>query len=345
MIKAIVEELQLRSGFITGNIESIYFGGGTPSIINSVQLATIMDRIHDVYNVNSAAEITLEANPEDIDRDKAIELSNLGFNRISLGIQSFDDKVLQDLNRVHTSKQGYNAIHILQDHGLDNISIDLIYGIPKQGILRWQTNLSEVAKLGIPHLSCYALTIEEKTAFGNWLKIGKFKAVTETEYEKEYKLMCNYLTNMGYQHYEVSSFAKPDYVSRHNSAYWHQEPYLGLGPGAHSYNGESRQYNVSNNARYIKAIQNGDLPSEYEKLTNSQKINEYLLTGLRTSIGIDLRKLKDEFNFDLLKTNGIFMRQCVDNKLAIMDKERFILTDDALILADSIIIELMAEEE
>jgi len=345
MVEAIVSELELREGYITGDIDSIYFGGGTPSLIGRNAIAAILDRISNLYKVNSTTEITLEANPEDISQTKAVAFKSLGINRISLGIQSFDDKILLDLNRVHSAKQGRKAIEILQQNGFENISVDLIYGIPEQPSSTWEANLAEVVSFGIPHLSCYALSIEEKTAFGKWADKGKFHAVSEEDYEKEYKLMCSYMASLDYEHYEVSNFAKAGYRSRHNSSYWLQQAYLGIGPAAHSYNGVSRQNNISNNSQYIKAIKKGDLPSKSEILSDAQKANEYILTGLRTSNGIDLNRLKDEFMIDLKGAKNAFIQQCIKNKMAVLNDERFILTDKALILADSIIIELMIDEE
>ena len=344
MVNAIISELDLRDGYINGEIDSIYFGGGTPSLISSSGIADILNKISKLYKVSSSAEITLEANPEDIGKAKAAALKNLGVNRISLGIQSFDDKVLRGLNRAHTAVQGLNAIEILQNNGFDNISVDLIYGIPGQSLSLWKANLTEVVRLDIPHLSCYALTIESKTVFGKWAVSGKFHSVTDDKYGQDYKLMCDYLASTGYEHYEVSSFAKPGFKSQHNSSYWLQEPYLGLGPAAHSYNGDSRQNNVSNNSQYIKAINIGELPNKTEILSDSQKVNEYILTGLRTSNGIDFKRLKNDFDIDLLKTKKSFIQRCINNKMANLYDARFILTDEALILADSIIIELMIDE-
>ena len=344
MVDSISKELSLRKEYLTGEVNTIYFGGGTPSLLSSEQIGFLLNKISSTYNVNPKAEITLEANPEDISTTKAQALFGIGINRISLGVQSFEDKVLEKLNRVHSKEDAINAIQRLQNVGFENITIDLIYGIPDQNFKSWEANLAKAIELNVPHLSCYALTIEEKTAFGHWQKSGNLIAVEDTIYEKEYNIMTKSLAEAGYEHYEVSNFAKPEFESKHNAAYWRQEPYLGIGPGAHSYNGKSRQYNVSNNATYIKALANDDLPYEIELLSEKQIYNEYILTGIRTKRGVDLQRVKQDFNIDLIDKHKIFIERCIEDHLLIIDNNHIILTDKALILADSIIIELMVDE-
>jgi oxygen-independent coproporphyrinogen-3 oxidase len=344
MIGAIGKELNLRKDYLNEEINTIYFGGGTPSLLADQQISYLLNEINNAYNVSPNAEITLEANPEDINKDKAKSLIDAGINRISLGVQSFDDEILISLNRLHSKTAALEAIQILQDTGFINLTIDLIYGIPGQSIETWQKNLVQATELEIPHLSCYALTIEEKTAFGQWQKTGKLNPVTDLRYEEDYNVMCNHLAEKSYVHYEVSNFAKPGRESQHNSSYWQQAPYLGLGPGAHSYNRERRQFNVSNNATYIKSLALGKLSMEEEILTRSQIYNEYLLTGLRTNNGIDLTQIKQNFGFDILDQHRAFLQQCDDNNLVVFDDNHLKLTDKALILADSIIIELMIND-
>ena len=344
MVDSISKELSLRKEYLTGEVNTIYFGGGTPSLLSSEQIGFLLNKISSTYDVNPKAEITLEANPEDINTIKAQALFDLGINRISLGVQSFEDKVLEKLNRAHSKEDAINAIQALQYVGFENITIDLIYGIPDQSFKAWEANLAKAIELKVPHLSCYALTIEEKTAFGHWQKSGKLISVEDTKYEKEYNVMTKSLAEAGYEHYEVSNFAKSGFESKHNAAYWRQEKYLGLGPGAHSYNGESRQYNVSNNATYIKALTNNDLTYEIELLSEKQIYNEYILTGIRTKKGVDLQRVKQDFNIDLIDKHKIFIEQCIEDRLLIIDNNHIILTDKALILADSIIIELMVDE-
>jgi putative oxygen-independent coproporphyrinogen III oxidase len=343
MVSAISKELRLKKEYLAEDIDTIYFGGGTPSLLSSAQISFLLDEINRTYQINPAAEITLEANPEDISLQKASALLGLGINRVSLGVQSFEDKILKSLHRVHTKDDAISAIQILQDVGFSNITIDLIYGIPDQGSEEWQLNLARAVKLSIPHISCYALTIEEKTAFGNWLKKGRLTPIKDSKYEEEYMIMCEYLAVNGYTHYEVSNFAMPGLESQHNSAYWQQKPYLGLGPGAHSYNRESRQYNVSNNATYIKGVERGNLVDKIEILCENQAFNEYVMTSIRTNRGIDLIKVKQDFGQDLVKKHHGFLSRCSTDKLLSMDQQHIILTDKGMILADSIIIELMNE--
>ena len=344
MTDAISRELSLRKDYLQDGIKTVYFGGGTPSLLPTEQISFLINKISNTYNIAPQAEITLEANPEDINNQKARELFDLGINRISLGVQSFNDEILQKLNRAHSKKDALNAIEILQNSGFSNLTIDLIYGIPGQSIEMWQANLAQVTSLEIPHLSCYALTIEEKTAFGHWQKAGKLIPVPDISYEEEYKIMCNYLAAEGYEHYEVSNFARSGFESQHNSAYWRQEPYLGLGPGAHSYDGKSRQYNVSNNATYIKALAADILPSEIEILSRDQVYNEYIITGLRTNRGIDLVLIRQDFGINLLEKHKTFINRCLADRLVVIENDQLILTDKAFILADSIIIELMIDE-
>ena len=343
MIEAIGKELSLRKNYLTDEIDTIYFGGGTPSLLPSEHLRFLLNEINRTYRIKPNAEITLEANPEDISIAKAKELVEIGINRISLGVQSFDDEVLQQLNRVHSNEDALRAIHVLQNSGFKNLTIDLIYGIPSQSLNMWEANLAKATQLNIQHLSSYALTIEEKTTFGNWQKAGKFNPVADTKYEEDYNVMCSYLKTEGYEHYEVSNFAKPGFKSQHNSSYWQQDLYLGLGPGAHSYNKKSRQYNVSNNATYIKALKDDNVPADIEILSEKQIYNEYILTGLRTNKGIDMSLIKNEFGIKLLNKHKIFIDRCLADHLAVLKNDQLILTDKGLILADSIIIELMID--
>jgi len=343
-IKAISTELSHRKKYISKNIDTIYFGGGTPSLLNTSSIGYLLNQINKYFNIDANAEITLEANPEDINKAKVSDYSSFGINRVSLGVQSFDDQILKSLNRQHSGIQALDAVEILKNEGVENISIDLIYGIPGQGNETWQMNLSQAVELEIQHISSYALTIEDKTAFGHWQKAGKIHAVEDVKYNDDYNIMCKTLAIAGYTHYEVSNFSKAGFESKHNTSYWQQEDYLGLGPGAHSYNGINRQFNISNNATYINAIKNGDLPFEEEVLSESQLFNEHLLTCLRTNQGINFSDFERRFGVNLYDQHKKFIDQCLQEKLAKLVDGQFILTDAALILADSVIIEMMIEE-
>ncbi len=345
MLAAIGRELVQRQGYIPPTVETIYFGGGTPSLLSSQQTGRLLNQIRKQFNVAAGAEITLEANPEDINERKARALADLGINRVSLGVQSFHDPILQKLNRQHSGQQAGKAIAVLQNQGIANLTIDLIYGIPGQNTSAWEDNLQQALALNVPHLSCYALTIEEKTALGNWQRKGKFKAADEAAYEEQYGLMCQILAARGYAHYEVSNFARPGFASRHNMAYWQQKPYLGVGPGAHSYQGKSRQFNISHNARYIKALKQGTPWYQQETLNKTQVFNEYLLTGLRTSQGIDFNYIRQAFNRDIYSIHRPFIERCLSEGKATLADGKFVLKDNALILADSVIVELMMDDQ
>ena len=343
LVAAIIKEIEIQKQFISEDVSSIYFGGGTPSLLTGGQLSKIMSALRQQFNVDPNAEITLEANPDDVTEAKAEEWKLHQVNRISLGVQSFDNDVLLSLNRSHNAKQAIESISILQDNELDNISIDLIYGIPNQSFATWQQNLDKTIALNIPHISSYALTIENNTVFGKWNKRGKYSAASEESYEQEYNYLCTALKRAKYDHYEVSNFAKQNCRSMHNSSYWRQESYLGIGPGAHSFDGKDRFFNVSNNAAYIRALEEGKVPNTKDSLTKDDRFNEYLLTGLRTIEGVRLDYLFEEFDVDLKKKHQRFLTKCVQEGLIIISSDRLSLTENGFFVSDSIILEFMKE--
>jgi oxygen-independent coproporphyrinogen-3 oxidase len=343
MVDAIIKEVELQKKFINTDISSIYFGGGTPSLLNGKHLSKIMNALQLQFTINPNAEITLEANPDDIVKEKVLVWASNTINRISLGVQSFDNDVLQSLNRSHDAKQAIESISILQDHGVDNISLDLIYGIPNQSFATWQQNLDKAINLNIPHISSYALTIEENTVLGKWNQKGTYSAASEESYERDYKYLCSILQKAGYEHYEVSNFAKQDCRSKHNSSYWQQEAYLGIGPGAHSFDGKDRFFNISNNAAYIRALAEGRVPATIDSLSEHDRFNEYLLTGLRTSEGVRLEYLMQIFNVDLENTYKSFLAKCMQEGLIKLSDGRLTLTEKGFFVSDSIILEFMKE--
>ena len=343
LVAAIIKEIEIQKQFISEDVSSIYFGGGTPSLLTGGQLSKIMSALRQQFNVDPNAEITLEANPDDVTEAKAEEWKLHQVNRISLGVQSFDNDVLLSLNRSHNAKQAIESISILQDNELDNISIDLIYGIPNQSFATWQQNLDKTIALNIPHISSYALTIENNTVFGKWNKRGKYSAASEESYEQEYNYLCTALKRAKYDHYEVSNFAKQNCRSMHNSSYWRQESYLGIGPGAHSFDGKDRFFNISNNAAYIRALEEGKVPDTKDSLTKDDRFNEYLLTGLRTIEGVRLDYLFEEFDVDLKKKHQGFLTKCVQEGLIIISSDRLSLTENGFFVSDSIILEFMKE--
>ncbi len=337
LVDALNTELHLQQHYLAGEpINTIYFGGGTPSILDARLITSILETIRALFVVDAGAEVTLEANPDDLDPDKLAALKEAGVNRLSIGIQTFDNQVLKFLNRAHSATDAIQCLDEARKAGFGNISIDLIYAIPGQDEVQWKKNLDRALSLQPEHISAYSLTIEEKTVFGNWVKKGKIKPVGEDVSAHQLELLSTTLSNAGYHHYEVSNFAKPGFESRHNSNYWKQVNYLGIGPSAHSFNGESRQWNLSNNHLYIRAIRKGHVPAEKESLTRTDKVNEYILTTLRTSWGCDAGFLKDRYDYDLLADQKEYVQSLIASKMATSESGLLKLTSKGRLLADKI---------
>ena len=279
----------------TRELSTIYFGGGTPSTLSSSELSAIFEAIHRHFDMLEGAEITLEANPEDLTPEYLVILKELGVNRLSIGIQSFHAANLTFMNRNHDVIQARKSIQDAQNMGISNISIDLIYGIPSNTIEMLEEDLAAAVATGVQHISAYSLTIEPKTVFGHQLKKGVLIETPEENMSACFEFTHQYLENQGFTAYETSNFAKAGYESQHNSSYWKQESYLGIGPAAHSFNQTTRQWNIANNATYVKQIAQGILPVEIEQLSPENQINEYIMTQLRTHWGIDLGYLRDRF--------------------------------------------------
>jgi oxygen-independent coproporphyrinogen-3 oxidase len=344
MIQAIQSEIQLRKNEITQPLETIYFGGGTPSLLTPDQLRSILQDLFTAFRVKDDAEITLEANPEDLTLEKARALASLGVNRLSVGIQTFDDGQLQFLNRAHDSGQAMQSIKNARTAGIDNLTLDLIFALPGHGIEKFERDVRQALDLGVPHMSVYGLTIEEGTAFGNWVRKGKLKEETESQNLAQYQLAEKILESAGYEHYEVSNYALPGHRSRHNTAYWLQKPYLGLGPGAHSYDGECRLINLPNNHLYMKAIETSGTYQEKEELSRIDKINEYLLTRLRTVYGAELGYLKSELQKDLLTEKRKIIQTLIEKGLATVEEDVLKLTKRGFMIADEVSLELFYEK-
>jgi oxygen-independent coproporphyrinogen-3 oxidase len=292
MIDAICSELVLRKAEYPDVIETIYFGGGTPSILPVADIGKILDTISKHYDTGPSAEITLEANPDDITAEKAAAWKSMGINRFSIGIQSFDQQYLQWMNRAHNAKQSLQCIELIRAAGFDNFSIDLIYGTPEQPIGDWIADVQKAVALRIPHLSCYALTVEEGTALHHLISTGKKAQVNTDEQASQFHELLEITNAAGYHHYEISNFAQPGKESRHNSAYWDGVPYLGVGPSAHSFASNTRSWNVAHNVEYIRNIESGIRPFTSEELTPVDALNEYIMTSLRSSKGISKEKLR-----------------------------------------------------
>ena len=344
LCKSIAKEIELQKKYLTNNnLTSIYFGGGTPSLLSAEELELLMTAIHRNFNVDVPAEITLEGNPDDLTKEKLALLKEAGINRLSIGIQSFNDAVLKFLNRAHNADSTFSCFENARSLGFNNISLDLIYAIPGQGQDAWKKNIQNTIDLEPEHISAYSLTIEEKTTFGNWQRKGKLEQVDEETAASNFELLISMLKEAGYEHYEVSNFCKPGYYSKHNSSYWKQENYLGVGPSAHSYNGETRQHNISNNAIYQKSIGELKVPYEMEMLSRENKINEFIFTTLRTYWGCDLVKLKSNLGYDLLQVNGDYVHNLAHRQLASLDQGILRLTSKGMLLADKIASDFFVE--
>ncbi len=293
MVEAICTEIGLQASYLPSrHLETIYLGGGTPSLLQKHELEQIFETIHRYFTVNPNAEITLEANPDDLSLAQLQAFKQAGINRLSIGVQSFYEPHLQQMHRAHQAHQAESCIKLAQDQGFHNISIDLIYAIPHPDHRVLEADLDKVLALSLPHISAYCLTIEPQTVFGKWHKQGKMPAIDDHFAAEQFDILIKTLCSAGYEQYEISNFAHAQQYSKHNTSYWQQKPYLGIGPSAHSYHGNTRQYNVANNAQYIKAIAQGQVPATVEHLSIADQINEYLLTGLRTQWGCSLRYLE-----------------------------------------------------
>ncbi len=346
MGQALCSEIILRKNYLEGEaVETIYFGGGTPSVFEPTSLKKILDTIYANFEVLGDVEITLEANPDDLTSKRLSDLKTIGINRLSIGIQTFDDARLKAINRAHSAEEARHCVKQAKKIGFDNLTADLIYALPPADMSYWQQDLAEMINLGLPHISLYGLTIEEKTVFGHWLAKGKLTETPEELAADQYRYAIETLEKAGYQQYEVSNFAKPGFESKHNGAYWAGKKYLGIGPAAHSYNQDTRAFNVANNAQYIKAISNGTLLETVEQLSPIQRINEYILTRLRTKAGIKYSEIKELFqrNFESEKKPVIDLS--IREGLVYSNKEGIGLTTDGFMVADEVALRLFYEGE
>ncbi|KIA83853.1 coproporphyrinogen III oxidase [Kaistella solincola] len=301
MVAALKMEIFLRKNELENqNLKSLYFGGGTPSLLSVDELQSLIDEVLKYFSFNEKIEITLEANPDDLDGNFLKALAKTPFNRLSIGTQSFFNEDLQLMNRAHDAGEAEDSIKRAQDFGFENISIDLIYGSPTSNLEIWKKNLVKTIELQVPHISSYALTVEPKTALNAWISQGKVAAPKETDQNQEFFFMTEFLKKNGFEHYEISNFGKPGFHSKHNSAYWKYGEYLGIGPSAHSYNGRNeRSWNVVNNQQYIQTVNQNKLAKETEILSEKDQYNEILMIGLRTSWGVDLISLKEKISPEL----------------------------------------------
>ena len=300
MVLALAKEIAMRKNeFTNENVETIYFGGGTPSVLTNEEINFLISEVYKNYTVSENPEITLEANPDDLSAERILELSKSPINRLSIGIQSFYEEDLQLMNRAHNSAEAKKCLEEATKY-FDNISLDLIYGIPGMSDEMWKQNIETALSFGIPHISSYALTVEPKTALSKLIQTGKIAEPQDEATSNHFMILVETLQKNGFIHYELSNFGKENYFSKNNSAYWLGKKYIGIGPSAHSYDGEKRGWNIANNSLYLKAIQNNELPIETEVLTVSDRYNEYIMTGLRTIWGVSLERIEKEFGLEYL---------------------------------------------
>lgn len=302
MLDALQQEITLRAAYLEEKtIHSIYFGGGTPSILEASEIEQLIGTVAKHFDIAPGAEITLEANPDDLTVTKVRDLRSTPINRFSIGIQSFFEEDLRWMNRAHNAAEAEASIKRVQDAGFENITCDLIYGYPLLTDEKWTSNIAQLTDNQIPHISSYAMTVEQRTALNHMISKGKTPPMNEEQSAAQFEMLMQELRAHGYEHYEISNFAKPSHYAKHNTNYWKGQSYLGVGPSAHSFNGNSRSWNIANNALYIEGIQKKELPLETETLSFADRFNEYVMTSLRTMWGIDLNKVESDFGQDLLK--------------------------------------------
>lgn len=347
ILSSMLKELGLQKDYLgTETIETIYFGGGTPSVISPSEIQWFIDQVAKQHHVSSDAEVTLEANPDDLSPQRVDELRKTGINRFSIGIQSFFEEDLRWMNRAHNAQEADAAIKRVQDAGFENITADLIYGYPLLTDEKWKANLGKIHELDIPHVSAYSMTVESKTALAHFIAKGKQPEMNDSQSADQFTYMIGQLREWGFEHYETSNFAKPGHYSRHNTNYWKGVSYLGIGPSAHSFNGETRKWNVANNAKYLEALQQERVPAEIEVLTPEDRVNEYIMTSLRTMWGMDTKRLDQEFGSgysgEVQKNAEEFIEK---GWLELREGATLVLTDAGKLFSDHIASELFIDHE
>ncbi len=343
MLAAMLKEISLSQKYLDGEtIETIYFGGGTPSILEATDIQRIIDEVAKFYQVEKNAEITIEANPDDLTTEKINAFRQTDVNRFSIGIQSFFDADLHYMNRAHDANEALTCVKKTQDAGFQNLTIDLIYGTPTMSNEQWLENIDIALSLNVPHLSCYCLTVEPKTALDKLVKKGKALTVDDEQAIWQFETLIQRMENAGFDHYEISNFGKPNFYARHNSNYWLGAKYLGLGPSAHSFDGLNRRHNIANNALYIKSLEENNIPFEQEILSQEQRYNEYVMISLRTIWGTDVEKVKlfGESYFIYFSKKIL---EFIKNDYVFQQENIFRLTPKGKLMADFIAMELFFE--
>lgn len=336
MVLALAKEIEMRKNeFQNDIVETIYFGGGTPSILQIADLRFLIDAVYRNYKVVENPEITVEANPDDLTENRIIELSKNKVNRLSIGIQSFFEDDLQLMNRAHNVEEAKKCLEIAT-HYFDNISIDLIYGVPEMSNEKWLQNIETALSFGVPHISSYALTVEPKTALHSFIQKGIIPPPDDEVAQEHFQILVDKLSENGFIHYELSNLGKENYFSKNNSSYWLGKKYIGIGPSAHSYDGKNRGWNVSNNSLYIKSIQENKLPIEIETLTKTDRYNEYIMTGLRTIWGVSLARIEQEFGKNFLDYLNQQAAKFIEDHLLFVDDNILRTTKKGKFLSDGI---------
>ena len=337
MLKCIKIEIANRKDYLNNElIDTLYFGGGTPSILEKSEITGILKHLHNTFNISTNAEITIECNPDDLTLDKLKALKQIGINRLSIGVQSFKDKDLEFMKRSHNANEAINSIKLAQNIGFNNITIDLIYGLPDQSIADWEQNIKQAFDLDIQHLSAYALTVENKTILSQMVKKKKIKILSDTKVIKQFNILQSKAEEKGFIHYEISNFGKKGFFSKHNSGYWKSIHYLGIGPSAHSYNGYIRSSNISSNKKYIRNINLGLDYFEDEFLSESEQYNEYIYTSLRTIWGIDIDTIAKKYSEGILSHFQDEISKWENKKFITSDKKKYTLTRSGKSFADMI---------
>ncbi len=341
-IDALLKEMQQRKSWLnTEKINTIYFGGGTPSLLTIDEINRIIDAVYSDFIVEPAPEITLEANPDDLTNAYIKGIKSTPVNRLSIGIQSFQNTQLVKMNRRHNSHQAIECVQQAQNAGFTNISTDLIYGLPNLSIKKWEQDLEQMQKLNIQHLSAYHLTYEPATKFGALVKSGKLTPVNENKSIEQFKTLIKWAKANSFEHYEISNFAKPGFYSKHNTSYWQQQKYLGLGPSAHSYNLDTRRWNVADLDKYLGGVQQNKKYYESETLTDNDKYNEYLITRLRTKWGVNLKKVGEIFGQEKEKSFVKEIQPFIESRTVFLRNNSVILSDKGIFISDTILAELI----
>lgn len=343
MVDAICKEIRLKKDRVNEQIGSIYFGGGTPSVLSSASLEKIFNTLVDCFSISANAEITIETNPDDLDAKKISELRKLPINRFSIGIQSFFEEDLIWMNRAHNAQEAESCIKRSQDAGFDNISIDLIYGYPLLKDEKWLANIETAVNLHTPHISAYSLTVEAKTALANAIKKGKQIGLSDEQSATQFITLTEKLAEAGFEHYEISNYALPGKYAVHNTNYWKGVPYLGIGPSAHGFDGFNRYINLANNAKYLGLLENYQLAETVEELSKTDRFNEYMMTSLRTQWGIDIDKINADFGRNFAEDTQKLIKPFITKGQLILQDNIVKLTQEGKLFADGIAAELFAE--